>query len=68
MTNAGKDIFIIYIIMGLKFMNSHEIRLSSTRTLIEEKKTIKGYITDWEDTLNEIEHELKEREKDYTCY
>ena len=54
--------------MGLKFMNSHEIRLSSTRTLIEEKKTIKGYITDWEDTLNEIEHELKEREKDYTCY
>ena len=49
-------------------MNSHEIKLSSTRTLIEEKKTIKGYILNWEDTLNEIEHELKEREKDYTCY
>lgn len=44
-------------------MDSLTIKLSSTKTLIEEKKTIKGYIKDWEETLNEIEHELKEREK-----
>ncbi|MPL61847.1 hypothetical protein SDC9_07436 [bioreactor metagenome] len=49
-------------------MNSLEIRLSSTSTLIKEKKNIQGYIDDWEDILKEIETELQNREHDYTCY
>lgn len=49
-------------------MNSHEIKLASTETLIKEKKNIKSYINDWEDTLEEIETELRNREHDYTCY
>lgn len=49
-------------------MDSLEIRLSSTTNLIKEKKNIKSYINDWEDTLKEIETELKNREHDYTCY
>ncbi|BBL62413.1 hypothetical protein [Methanobrevibacter arboriphilus] len=49
-------------------MDSLEIRLSSTPNLIKEKKNIKSYINDWEDTLEEIETELRNREQDYTCY
>lgn len=29
---------------------------------------IQEYINTWEDTLKEIETELKNREHDYTCY
>lgn len=49
-------------------MNSHEIKLASTETLIKEKKNIKSYINDWEDNIKEIETELRNREQDYTCY
>ena len=49
-------------------MDSLEIRLSSTPNLIKEKKNIQGYINTWEDTLKEIETELRNREQDYACY
>lgn len=48
-------------------MNVHDIMIASTEELKSRKKTIKRYISEYEEEIDKISLELKRRKQDYSC-